>query len=108
MIIIVQLTFISLHSYEFFFLWLELLTSTPMVTFKYTKDYLGGSVVQNHLPMQKIWIQSLGQEDPLEKDMATHSSILFGEIPWIEEPGRLQSMESQRALHHLATKQWHG
>ena len=40
--------------------------------------------------------QSLGQEDPLEKEMATHSSILAWRIPWTEEPGRLQSMESQR------------
>jgi len=75
------------------------------MTFKYTKDFLGGSVVQNHLPMQETWVQFLGQEDPLEKEMATHSSIPVEEIPWTEEPGRLQSMESHRALHHLATKQ---
>ena len=44
-----------------------------------------------HLPaMQETWIQSLGQEDPLEKGMATHSSILAWEIPWTEEPGGLQ------------------
>ena len=49
-----------------------------------------------HLPMQKIRVQSLGQEDPLEKEMATHSSILAWEIPWTEEPGGLQSMGSQR------------
>jgi len=47
---------------------------------------------------------SLGQEDPLEKEMATHSSILAWEIPWTEEPGRLPSMGSQRAGHDLATK----
>ena len=41
--------------------------------------------------MQEAWVQSLGQEDPLEKDMATHSSILAWEIQWTEEPGRLQS-----------------
>ena len=45
--------------------------------------------------MQKMGLQSLGQEDPLEKEMATHSSILAWEIPWIEEPGGLQSMVSQ-------------
>ena len=46
-----------------------------------------------HLPvMQKTQVQSLGWEDPLEKDMATHSSILAWRIPWIEEPGGLQSM----------------
>ena len=44
--------------------------------------------------MQEIWAQSLGQEDPLEKEMATHSSILAWEISWTEEPGKLQSTES--------------
>ena len=48
-----------------------------------------------HLPaMQEGWVQFLGQEDPLEKGMATHITILAWEIPWTEEPGRLQSMES--------------
>ena len=42
--------------------------------------------------MQETWVQSLGWEDPLEKEMATHSSILAQKIPWIEEPGGLQSM----------------
>ena len=47
----------------------------------------------NHLPaMQETWVQSLGQEELLEKDMATHSSILAWRIPWTEEPGGLQSM----------------
>ena len=45
------------------------------------------------------WVQSLGQEDALEEDMATHSSILVGKIPRREEPGRLQSMGSQRVGH---------
>ena len=45
--------------------------------------------------MQKTWVRSLGQEDPLEKGMATHSGILAWRIPWTEEPGRLQSMGSQ-------------
>jgi len=48
---------------------------------------------------------SLGQEDPLEKETATHSSILVWEIPWTEKPGRMQSMESQRAGHDSGTKQ---
>ena len=52
-----------------------------------------------------MWVQSLGQKDPLENEMATHSSILAWEIPWTEEPDRLQSMESQRVQHDLATKQ---
>ena len=53
-----------------------------------------------HLPtMEETQVQSLGQEDPLEKEMATHSSTLAWKIPWMEEPGRLQSMESQRVVH---------
>ena len=53
-----------------------------------------------HLPaMQETWVRSLGWEDPLEKEMATHSSILAWKIPWMEKPGRLQSMELQRVGH---------
>ena len=52
------------------------------------------------LPMQKMQVQSLGQEDPLEEEMATHSSILAWEILWTEEPGGLQSAGSQRGEHH--------
>ena len=49
-----------------------------------------------HLPaVQETWVRSLGREDPLEKEMATHSSILAWEIPWIRKPGRLQSMGLQ-------------
>ena len=51
-----------------------------------------------HLPaiaMQEAWVRPLGQEDPLEKEMATHSSTLAWKIPWMEEPGKLQSMGSQ-------------
>ena len=54
-----------------------------------------------HLPtMTETWIQSLRQEDLLEKEMATHSSILVWKIPWTEDPGRLQSMGSQRVGHN--------
>jgi len=49
--------------------------------------------------MQETWVQSLGQEDLLEKEMATHSSIFAWKIPWMEAPGRLQSMGWQRAGH---------
>ena len=56
--------------------------------------------------MQDMWVQSLGQEDPLEKEMATYSSILAWEIPWTEEPGGLQSIRSQRIRHHWATFSW--
>ena len=49
----------------------------------------GGSAVKNPPAMQEIWVRSLGQEDPLEKEIATHSRILAWEIPWREEPSRL-------------------
>ena len=49
--------------------------------------------------MQETWVRSLGQEEPLEKEMATHSSILAWEIPWMEEPGGLQSMGPPRVRH---------
>ena len=49
--------------------------------------------------MWETWVRSLGGEDPLEKEMATHSSILAWKIPWTEEPGGLQSMGSQRVGH---------
>ena len=50
--------------------------------------------------MQETWVRSLGQEDPLEKEMVTHSRILAWRIPWTEEPGGLQSMGSQRVGHN--------
>ena len=49
--------------------------------------------------IQETWVQSLGQEDPVEKKMATHSSILAWSIPWTEEPGGLQSLGSLRVEH---------
>ena len=49
--------------------------------------------------MRETRVRSLGREDPLEKEMATHSSIIAWKIPWMEEPGRLQSMGSQRVGH---------
>ena len=52
-----------------------------------------------------MWVRSLGWEDPLEKEMSTHSSILAWEITWTEEPGRLQCAGSQRVRRDLATKQ---
>ena len=63
-------------------------------------NYLWASLVAQrlkHLPgMLETWVRSLGREDPLEKEMATHSSTLAWKIPWTEEPCRLQSMGSQR------------
>ena len=55
--------------------------------------------------MQETRVQSLGQEDPVEEEMATQSSILAWEIPWTEKPGGVQSMGSQRVQHDLAIKQ---
>ena len=56
-------------------------------------------MVKNPPAMQETLVQSLGQEDPLEKGIATHSSILAWEIPWTEEPGGLQSIGSKRIGH---------
>ena len=67
--------------------------------------FLGGSVVRNPPALQETWVRSLGGEDPLKKELATHFSILAWETPWIEEAGRLQSMGSRRVGHDLATKQ---
>ena len=55
--------------------------------------------VKNLPALREPWVQFLGLEDPLEKGMATYYSILAWRIPWTEEPGRLQSMESQRVRH---------
>ena len=55
--------------------------------------------VKNLLAIQETWVQFLGQKDPLEKEMATHSSSLAWKSPWTEEPGRLQSMGSLRVGH---------
>ena len=55
--------------------------------------------VRNLPAMQETWVQSLGQEDHLEKGMATHSSVLAWRIPWTEEPGGLQSVGWQRVKH---------
>ena len=56
------------------------------------KGFLSGSGVKNLPAMHEMWVRSLGREDALEKEMATHSSILAWEIPWTEKPGGLQSM----------------
>ena len=67
----------------------------------------GGSVESICVPVQKTWVQSLSQEDPLEKEVATHPSILAWRIPWREEPDELQSMGSKRVGHNLATEYTH-
>ena len=65
--------------------------------------FLMVQTVKNLPAVQETQVQSLGQESPLEKGMATHSSILAWRIPWTEEPGGLQSMGSQRVRHDQAT-----
>ena len=65
--------------------------------------HLVAQMVKNLPAMQETQVHSLGQEDPLEKEMATHSSILAWEIPWMEEPGELQSMGLQRVEHDSMT-----
>ena len=66
--------------------------------------YLGASLVAQRIKrlpaMQETWVRSLGWEDPLQKEMATQSSILAWRIPWTEEPGGLQSTGSQRVGHN--------
>jgi len=79
-----------------FFLWLS---NIPLWGFP------GGSVVKNRLPLQETRVQSLGRDDPLEKEMAPHSSILAWEISQTEEPGSLQSVKLPRVRYDWATKQ---
>ena len=71
----------------------------------FTLCFPGGSVVKNPSAKQETPVWSLDREDPLEEDMATHSSILAWEIPQTDEHGRLQSTESQSFGHNLVTKQ---
>ena len=63
-------------------------------------DFPGGSAAKNLPVIQEMWVRSLGQEDPLKEDKAIHSSILAWGIPWMEEPGRLHSIGSQRVRHN--------
>ena len=77
------------------------------ISFFYSIDgqgrFPGGSVVKSLPANVEMQVQSLGQEDHLEEEMATHSSILVWEIPWTEETGGLQSMASQRVWHDWVT-----
>ena len=65
--------------------------------------FVVAQMVKNPPAIQEIWVQSLGREDPLEREMATYSSILAWELPWTEESGGLQSMGSQRVGHDFYT-----
>ena len=73
--------------------------ATVVTVINKIQDAFGGSEVKCLPPMRQTGVQSLGREDPLEKEMVTHSSILAWRIPWTEKPGRLQSTESQRVRH---------
>ena len=64
----------------------------------------GGTVVKNQPANEETQVRSLGGEDPLEEEMETHSSILAWKMPWTEEPGRLQSIESQRVRHKSSNR----
>ena len=77
-------------------------------------EYIWKNMFENHKPFglktkkslktrKLAWCMGYDQEDPLEKEMATHSSTLAGKIPWTEEPSRLYSIESQRVRHHWVT-----
>ena len=68
------------------------------------QGFAGSTVAKNLPSIQETWVRSLGWEDPLEKEIATHSSILAWKFPWTEEPGGLQSMGSQRVGHNLASE----
>ena len=83
----------------------QLCIFVPLKSHDYTlrRGFPGDSAVKNLPTMQENWVQSLGQKDPLEKEMATHSSMLAWRIPWTEEPGGLQSMRSQRVRHDWST-----
>ena len=70
-----------------------------MYVYIYTQVFPVPQTVKNLPATQETWVQSLGQEDPLEKGIAIHSSILAWRIPWTEEPGELQSTGSQRVGH---------
>ena len=95
-------------NHNFWLLWPYFYIFALLVFFNWSVVNLGfpgGSVVKNPPAIPETWVRSLGQEDPLEKELASHSSIFAWEIPWTEEPGGLQSMGSQRVRHKLAIKQ---
>ena len=102
-----QISFQVWIDFLFLLLVLWIHPRVPLMTVKYLRGLLMWSfwasqvaqMVKNLPAMQETWVPSLGWEDPLKKGMATHSGILPWRIPWTEEPGRLQSMGSQRVGH---------
>ena len=90
-------------TYKYWFSLHKYLTQNLSCTFVFFRTYLVAQMVECLSTMREILVQSLSQEDPLEKGTAPHSSILAWRIPWTEEPGRLQSMGLQIVGHHWAT-----
>ena len=79
--------------------WVGLMMTININIYTLTRASLVAQTVKRLPATQESRVQSLGQEDPLEEEIATHSSILAWKISWREEPGRLQSMQSQRIGH---------
>ena len=81
---------------DFIFIYIILPDVFLVVCLNYFRISLVAQTVKRLSTMRETWVRSLGREDPLEKEMAIHSSTLAWKIPWTEEPDRLQSMGSQR------------
>ena len=79
--------------------WLATVHGVASFRYDLVTKPLVAQMVKHLRAMQETWVQSLGREDPLEKKMATHSSTHAWKIPWMEKPGGLQSMGSQRVRH---------
>ena len=92
------------HHYELNMKLFQVILQLHLVIQEKEKGFPGGAVVKNPAANagDEIWVRSLGQEDLLEKGLATHSSILAWEIPWTEEPVGLQSMGSQKSWTQLS------
>ena len=82
---------------------MSMLPNSMILVLYSLRTSLVSQAVKRLSTMQETWVRSLGQEDPLEKEMAIHSSTIAWKIPWTEEPGRLQYMGSQRVRHDGAT-----
>ena len=83
--------------------WLSMHAHWVSTRYQLERASLMAQMVKNPPAVQETWVRSLGQEDPLEKDVAPHSSILAWRIPWTEEPSGLQSMGWQRVRHDWVT-----
>ena len=92
--------YFNLNSFKLFSINLSYQCIDNSSDYIYRWASLVAQIVKNLPAIQETWVRFLGQEDPLEKGMATHCSILAWRIPWIEETGRLQSMGSQRVGHN--------